>query len=207
MSTVTGSLTAIGQRIVVPMDGYLFATWKLQGTYAGLKLFFEASVDGVTWFILRAQRSNDLAVFEDHTFALTTPDPAYAWFQAYNAFPYISVRCVDIVSGSGDFICVTQGPNDTCEVVDVHASDAAALSIGTSAAQTTAIAGAGVYDLLSDTECFVRIDPSTGLSVTTGNGYRLLAGNAVPFRVAVGDKIAAIMASGSGSLRYQRTHA
>lgn len=206
MPTVTASLTAIGQRIIVPMEGYTFATWKLGGTYSGLKLIFEASVDAVTWFRLRAQRSNDLAVFETTTFALTNPDPDYAWFQAFNPFPYLSVRCTDIISGSGDFIAITQGQNDIYEAVEIHSTDAASLSISSSAAQTSALTAGGVYDLLSDIECFVRIDPSTGGSVTTGNGYRLLAGNCVSFRVVSGDKIAAITSSASGSLRYQRTH-
>lgn len=208
---ITGSLTAPGQTVVCTTDGALYCAWKIVGTYTGLRLAFEGSLDNSNWWTLGATRSTDAASFETATLSADSPDPLYSWFLRYGPFPYVRVRCLAITSGQADVYFRTYGTNpdtgvDSVIAADIHASDAASLSLSTSAAQTSALSNGGVYDLLCDTDCYIRIDPSTAASVTTTNGYRLLAGNCVPFRVMAGDKIGGILAAGSASLRYQRTH-
>lgn len=208
---VTGSLTAPAQTVVCSTDGMLYCAWKLTGTYTGLRVAFEGSLDNSTWWTLGAARSTDATIYETATLSTDSPDPLYSWFLRFCPFPYVRVRCLAIASGQADVYFRTYGtiPDagvDCIVAADIHSSDAATLSLTTSAAQTSALSAGGIYDLLCDVDCYIRIDPSTAGSVTTSNGYRLLAGNCVPFKVTAGDKIGGILASGSASLRYQRTH-
>lgn len=81
------------------------------------------------------------------------------------------------------------------------------ITLSTSAAVSAALGSArpagGVYDLLSDINCFIAVasDPS---GVTTGSGYPLLAGNVVSVFVPSGYKIGAI-AAGAGTLKIHRS--
>lgn len=78
-----------------------------------------------------------------------------------------------------------------------------ALSISTSAAQTSAFAEAGYFDIWSDVDAFIKINP-TADNVTTSTGYPVFANTIVPnVMVLVGDKIGAI-AGGAGTLRYHK---
>lgn len=85
------------------------------------------------------------------------------------------------------------------------------LSISTTGAQTAAIGTAlvtgGIFDLLSDVACFIKIVDvgGTASDVTAATGYPLLANTVVPFFVPAGGKIGAITASGSGTLKIHRS--
>jgi hypothetical protein len=85
-------------------------------------------------------------------------------------------------------------------VADVSMSTTAAVSVVLGATTTTG----GVYDVLATADCFIAVsaDPST---VTTANGYPLLAGNVVPVYVPSGERIGAIMAASTGTLTIHRT--
>lgn len=78
-----------------------------------------------------------------------------------------------------------------------------ALSVSTSAAQTSAFAVAGYYDLWSDVDTYIKID-TTANTVTTGTGYLLYANTLLAnVAIQVGDKLGAI-AGGAGTLRYHK---
>lgn len=68
------------------------------------------------------------------------------------------------------------------------------LAISTTAAHT-AVFAQGVYDLKSDVDAWVKVDPTAdNVTVAAGAnaGYPLLANNGVPFDVRDGDKIGAV---------------
>lgn len=75
------------------------------------------------------------------------------------------------------------------------------LTVSTSEA-TTDVIDAGIYDVWSDVESYLKIglNPS---GVTTSNGYVLFAGVAVTFEIDAGQSINAI-ALGGGTLSYHR---
>lgn len=80
------------------------------------------------------------------------------------------------------------------------------ISISTSAAVSGALSvdrpAGGIYDLLSDVDCYIRVasDPS---GVTVNSGYPLLAGNVVSVFVPSGYKIGVIGGS-AGTLKLMR---
>lgn len=64
--------------------------------------------------------------------------------------------------------------------------------------------GAGLYDLHSNVDCYIRVS-ATGLSVTVANGYKLMAGNMLAnVVVPPGYTIGAVVASGVGTLNAHR---
>lgn len=91
--------------------------------------------------------------------------------------------------------------------VDItSASREADISISASAAISGALSvdrpAGGIYDLLADVDCYIRVasDPS---GVTINNGYPLLAGNVVSVFVPSGYKIGVVAAS-AGTLKLMR---
>jgi hypothetical protein len=87
--------------------------------------------------------------------------------------------------------------------VDIRDASQGTLSISTSAAQSAAIADTGTYDLSSTVDCFIKIH-AVADDVTAASGYPLYLGNVVAFQVAKGQKIGAITATGTGTLRWHR---
>lgn len=78
-----------------------------------------------------------------------------------------------------------------------------ALSVSTSAAQTSAFSVAGYYDFWSDVDVYIKIN-TTANDVTSGTGYLLYANTLLAnVAIQVGDKIGAI-AGGAGTLRYHK---
>lgn len=77
------------------------------------------------------------------------------------------------------------------------------LAVSAVAAQTSAIANEGYYDIWSDVDTYVKIG-ETANDVTTSTGYLLRADTTIPNVVIKRmDKIGAI-SSGSGTLRYHK---
>ncbi len=79
----------------------------------------------------------------------------------------------------------------------------AQLSVSGTAAQTSAFAREGYYDLWCDIDVFIKVGEVAN-DVTTSNGYLLRANNTLAnVYIRVGDRLGAI-AAGSGTLRYHR---
>ncbi len=78
-----------------------------------------------------------------------------------------------------------------------------ALSISSTAAQTGAFAESGYYDVWSDVEAFIKVDP-TADNVTTASGYPVFANAVLPnVMILKGDKLGAIAGS-PGTLRFHK---
>ena len=92
---------------------------------------------------------------------------------------------------------------ETVDFLDIYTFSQATLAISAVAAQTAAL-DEGIYDVwCNEAEVFVRID-ATATGVTTGNGYPIKIGNVLSFQIRPNHRIGAILASGSGTLRYHR---
>jgi hypothetical protein len=93
--------------------------------------------------------------------------------------------------------------NPVSDSVDIRDAAQGSLAISTTAAQSAAIADSGVFDLSSTVDCFVKVN-AVANDVTTSTGYPLYLGNVVPFSISAGQKIGAITATGTGTLRWHR---
>ena len=62
----------------------------------------------------------------------------------------------------------------------------------------------GIYDVHTDTDCYVKIHATDASDVLTTTGYLLLAGTVVSFLVRNTHHLGAVTASASGTLRYQK---
>lgn len=88
------------------------------------------------------------------------------------------------------------------DAVDLEGNAQANFAISTVAAQGAALSE-GVYDVVADAECFIKVN-ATANDVTTATGYRLLANAVTPVLVRQDSKIGAITASGTGTIRYHK---
>jgi hypothetical protein len=86
-------------------------------------------------------------------------------------------------------------------VVFIEGTASAALPVSPIGAETEPLE-AGVYDCYCDVDVFIKVDEEAR-DVTILTGYRIFAGNAVPFRVNDGRRIGAI-AGAAGTLRFQK---
>lgn len=76
------------------------------------------------------------------------------------------------------------------------------LAMTVAAAQTAALKP-GVYDVVADVDCFIKV-AKVANDVTTLTGYPLLANNQVPIEVKPDSKIGAILAAGTGTLKIHQ---
>lgn len=76
------------------------------------------------------------------------------------------------------------------------------LSVSGVAAQTPVLTEAGMYDVWSDVDVYLKVGP-TANDVTTSTGYLLRANTTIPIKADDGDKIGAI-AGGAGTLCFHK---
>jgi hypothetical protein len=81
------------------------------------------------------------------------------------------------------------------DFVDIEGDAQGQLATSTSGAHTAALTE-GIYDIWATAD--------SASDVTTSTGYLLRANQTIPFFVTQGNKIGAILASGSDTLRYHR---
>ena len=86
-------------------------------------------------------------------------------------------------------------------VIDIEGNACVNLSLSTSVAQTAALP-LGIYDVCSTVDAYLKVAFDAS-SVTTTNGYQLLAGNTVTLLIRAGRKLGAIAAT-SGSLKLHQ---
>lgn len=88
--------------------------------------------------------------------------------------------------------------------IQIEGRQQQSLAIGASAADSAELGSAGVYDVWSDVDCFIKVDSVAADDVTDESGYLLRAGATLPLFIDAGRKIGAIAASGSGTLRFHK---
>ncbi len=88
------------------------------------------------------------------------------------------------------------------DIADIRGHQQHTLALTTAAAQTAALEE-GIYDVLSDADCFIKVWP-TANDVTTSTGYFLKASNVITIRVLKDDKIGGIVASSTATFSYHR---
>lgn len=86
--------------------------------------------------------------------------------------------------------------------INIKGNSQAQLSVSGVAAQTGALASAGMYDVWCDVDVYLKVG-SVANDVTTSTGYLLRANTTIPIKVDDDDKIGAI-AGGAGTLRYHK---
>ena len=88
---------------------------------------------------------------------------------------------------------------DTARAADVSFTGAAAQSAALSPGGT-----GGVYDIVSDIDCFIKV-AATADDVTTTTGNPLSANEMLPLWVPNGYKIGAVSTSASGTLKIHQS--
>jgi len=80
-----------------------------------------------------------------------------------------------------------------------------ALSVGSVGSETSAFleGSAGMYDVWSDVDVWIKVSQGTAIDVTPSTGYLIPSNTKIPVKFDDGDKIGAI-ASVAGTLRYHR---
>lgn len=98
-ATTTGNITASGNTVVVDTTRQSGVTVQVTGTFAGLNMIFEASIDGgTTYNTIQAARSSSNVV--ETTSGVISANPGYFWkIAAFNA-TNVRVRATAFVSGT-----------------------------------------------------------------------------------------------------------
>lgn len=92
------------------------------------------------------------------------------------------------------------------DAIRIYGGNRQDLAVSATAAQTDVLP-AGVYDLMSDVDIYIKVNPTADnvtVAVGANAGYQLKANSGVPFDVRSGDKIGAVTASGTGTLQIHR---
>lgn len=97
---------------------------------------------------------------------------------------------------------VLHHPEFVTDPVDIEGYEAGTVSLSTTAAASAALEE-GIYDVWADVDCYIRLSAAP-TAVTTSNGYLMRVGNTMPYLVKNGSKIGAIVASGTGTLKYHK---
>lgn len=95
---ISGSITANGQSVQLDTKRLGSACVMVSGTFAGINLAFEGSLDGTNWFGIQAARTTG-GVTESTSGALSAT-PAYAWNINAVAYAFLRVRATSFTSGT-----------------------------------------------------------------------------------------------------------
>lgn len=119
-AVVTGSITANGQTVVADVTRASNLTVYCTGTFAGINVTFEASLDGTNWFAITGARTNSNTA-ELTTGALSAA-PAYAWELSVNGYTSFRVRATAFTSGSQTWTMVRGAyATEPAPVIQTHA--------------------------------------------------------------------------------------
>lgn len=99
---VTGNITDAGQAVQAGVTDAGLVVFQVSGTYAGVQLTFEASLDGSRWFAITARRS-DRTTQESATGAMSA-NTTRAWSADVNGFVYFRVRATNHASGTAAIV-------------------------------------------------------------------------------------------------------
>lgn len=110
LDATVGTITANAQTIQVDTRRLGNITAMVSGTFAGVTLVFEASLDGTAWFGIQGARTN-ANVIEPSSGSLSAT-PAYAWEFGCAAFAWFRVRATTFTSGTQN-VTLKGGANST----------------------------------------------------------------------------------------------
>lgn len=100
ITATTGTITANAQTVSADVQRASNCMVLISGTYAGVNITFEASIDsGTSWFIIQAVRS-DANTIETTSGALT--NTTRAWEMSVNAMTNVRVRATGFTSGTAN---------------------------------------------------------------------------------------------------------
>lgn len=102
IDSVSGSITANGQTVQIDSKRIGNAVLMVSGTFAGINLIFEASIDGTSWFTVQGARSN--ANIIESTSGSLSATPAYAWEFGASSYSFLRVRSTAFTSGTMNVI-------------------------------------------------------------------------------------------------------
>jgi hypothetical protein len=126
-AATTGTITASAQTISMDVTRQSNVAIYYTGTFAGINLTFEASVDGGTnWFAVAAVRTNSATV--ELTTGVLSAAPAYAHEVSVNAYTNFRVRSTAWTSGT---MTVTMDPGSFATEPSPVVQIAAAQTLGT----------------------------------------------------------------------------
>lgn len=91
---------------------------------------------------------------------------------------------------------------NVADFIDIENDAQGQVSTSTVGAQSAALAE-GVYDVWATVDSYIKVAASAS-DVTTTTGYLLRANQTIPLWVSNGNKIGAVLASGTDTLRYHR---
>lgn len=95
---VTGTITANAQTVQIDSKRIGSAVLMVSGTFSGVNLTFEASLDGTSWYLIQGARTNT-NIIETTTGALSAT-PVYAWEFGAAAHSFLRVRATAFTSGT-----------------------------------------------------------------------------------------------------------
>ena len=93
-------------------------------------------------------------------------------------------------------------PTVVSDIIDIKGFTRTDLAYATAATQS-AVIGEGFFDVWADSACYIEVSATT-TGLTTGNGYLLRANNTISVRMRLGDKLAAMMVTASGTLSWHK---
>lgn len=133
----TGNITANGQSVVVDVALAGNVVIGLSGTFTGLAMAFEVSIDGTTWYATQMVRSNASTV-ESTVSGLVAP-PAYVWEASVNGVNWFRARATGFTSGTA-VLSIVPGlfATEPNPVVSVAGTVATTTALGTSNQLVTA---------------------------------------------------------------------
>lgn len=145
-STTTGNITASGNTVVVDTTRQSGVTLQVTGTFVGLNMIFEASIDGgTTYNTVQAARSSANVV--ETTSGVISANPGYFWkIAAFNA-TNVRVRATAFTSGTAVILFMpTAFASDPAPAVQ----SSAVTNTGTFATQPTIQTGTNSIGKISD---------------------------------------------------------
>lgn len=93
-------------------------------------------------------------------------------------------------------------PHQVSQHVDLEDNASVDRTFTAAAAQTAALAE-GLYDVIADQKCYLKVGPVAN-DVAAATGYPLLANTMITLIVRKGSKIGAIRDAADGTLRYHK---
>ena len=197
LPATTGTITGSAQTVVCDVTKASNVCLYVTGTFAGVNLTFEASIDGTNYFAIQMVRSNA------NTVELTTGNlsaaPAYCWEASVNAYTHFRVRATAFTSGTQN-IRILPGVYATEPVVSTQTTPVT-VSSGTVTTLTNITNWGNVVDNGAFVDATTRLMPA-GFILDETAGTALTENDAAAARVD--NKRAQVMVVEDATTRGQR---
>lgn len=209
-----GAISALEGVVIADMQGAMSSLFSVLNTFTNCRFAFEwRMADSDSWKPLWCVRTSNLK--REWQTDLLSGDPGYGWMAQVGVVGQMRARCIQYGSGTATFyifasahpiVVVESDPKVVSEAVDIADRAQQSLALSTSATQTTdPITEDGIYDVWCDEGAAWIKHAVSANDVTAASGYKLQPGNTVQYRLYAGKRLGAIMASGTGTLRWHRS--